>query len=141
MLCLLGLGISAYLTSAHYSTGTVLSCPDTGVINCLKVTTSSQSMIFGVIPVAVTGLGYYLVMTALCSPWAWRAAIPTLRAARLLGALAGIGMVCYLVFVELVQVDAICLWCTGIHAVTFVLFLTVVAAVVLEPLPELAEEA
>lgn len=134
LLALVGLGISGYLTYVHYTTPTALSCPNTGVINCVKVTTSSQSMIFGVIPVAVTGVGYFAVMTALCTPWAWRSAARWLRAGRMLGAVAGIGMVCYLVFVELVQVDAICLWCTAVHVVTFLLFLAVLSATVLRPL-------
>ncbi len=134
-----GLAVSGYLTYVHYTTPTALSCPDTGVINCVKVTTSPQSMIFGVIPVAVTGLGYFAVMTALSTPWAWRSPSPVLRGARVGGAVAGIGMVCYLVYVELVVVDAICLWCTAVHALTFLLFLTTVAATVLRALPDADE--
>ncbi len=79
----------------YCTTPTAMSCPDNGVINCVKVTTSPQSMIFGAIPVAVTGLGYFALMTALCTPWAWRSPAPLLRAARVA---AGIGMVCYLVY-------------------------------------------
>ncbi len=131
-----GLAVAAYLTYVHYTTPTALSCPDTGVINCVKVTTSPQSMVFGVIPVAVTGLGYFAVMTALSTPWAWRCSAPLLRAARVAGAIAGIGMVCYLVYVELVVVDAICLWCTAVHVLTLLLFLTVIAATALRPLPD-----
>ena len=38
----------------------------------------------------------------------------------------GIVSVIYLVWVELFKVEAICLWCTGVHVLTFVLFALVV---------------
>lgn len=136
-LALIGLGLSAYLTYAHYNTSVVLSCPASKHINCLKVTTSSQSEIFGHIPVAIAGLAYYVVMVALVSPWAWRASNPWIARLRNAGAVAGVGMVCYLVYVEAVQLKAICLYCTGVHAVTFLLFLTILAAYLLRPLDPL----
>lgn len=124
---LAGLGVSTYLTWVHYTEPTALSCPDTGVVNCAKVTTSSQSEIFGVVPVAVTGLVFFVVMAALTSPPGWRSTATWLRATRLGGAVAGVGMVLYLVFVEAWQLRAICLWCTAVHLLTFALFVAVVA--------------
>ena len=134
VLALIGLGISTYLTIEHFRGNKSLSCPASAHINCLKVTTSSQSEIFGHIPVAVTGLAYYVAMVVLCSPWAWRAANVWIARLRLAGAISGIGMVIYLVFAEAVQIKAICLWCTGVHVVTFLLFLTILAAYLLRPL-------
>jgi len=117
----LGIAVSAYLTVEHYTNSTSFACPETAAINCLKVTTSRWSVIAGV-PVAVLGLAYFVVMTALV-------AIPrraaALRALRLLGAAAGMVMVFYLVYVELFRVDAICLWCTGVHVLTLIVFATV----------------
>lgn len=133
-LSLVGLAISIYLTYAHYNTAVVLACPNTGHINCAKVTTSSQSEIFGHIPVALAGLLYFVALVALVSPWAWRMANPWVWRLRLAAAVAGIGMVCYLVYVEAVQLKAICLYCTGVHVVTFLLFLTILAAYLLRPL-------
>jgi uncharacterized membrane protein len=52
-LALAGLGVSSYLTNAHF-TKTPLVCPVNAVENCLKVTTSPQSYVFG-IPVACSG--------------------------------------------------------------------------------------
>jgi uncharacterized membrane protein len=132
-LAVIGLALSGYLTYAHYQK-VKLICSDKGTINCAKVTTSSQSEIFGHIPVALTGLVFYVVMVALVTPWAWRATNPWIGRARLAGAVAGMGMVCYLVFVEAVQLKAICLYCTGVHTVTFLLFLTILAAYLLRPL-------
>jgi uncharacterized membrane protein len=42
---------------------------------------------------------------------------------------AGIGFVLYLLYAELFIIGSICLYCTSVHAITFVLFgLTVFAA-------------
>lgn len=137
-LALAGLGLSTYLTWVHYTEPRALSCPDTGVINCTKVTTSPESMIFGVIPVALAGALYFLAMTALVVPASWRSRSQLVHTARLLGAVAGIGMVCYLVYVEAVVVHAICLYCTAVHAITFILFVAILAAALFPPIdPEL----
>ena len=122
---LLGLAISVYLTVEHYTANTVLACPESAAINCTKVTTSRWSVIAGV-PVAVLGLAYFVVMTGLCLPPAWRRA--WLGPLRLVAATAGVAMVVYLVYVELFDVDAICLWCTGVHVCTVVMFAAVLWA-------------
>jgi uncharacterized membrane protein len=121
----LGLLDAAYLTFEHYSSSTTLACSDTGTINCLKVTTSSYSKVAGV-PVALLGLVFFVVMTALCLPVVWRSANRTVRRVRLAAVTVGMISVIYLVWVELFKVDAICLWCTGVHVLTFVLFALVV---------------
>jgi uncharacterized membrane protein len=128
-LSLAGLGVSLYLTIAHYTTPTTLACPDTGIVNCAKVTTSPQSMLFGTIPVALTGLLFYLFLTAVNSPWAWRARWPAVRWVRLGSLIAGVAFVLYLVYTELFTLNAICLWCTSVHIITFLLFALVVPTV------------
>jgi uncharacterized membrane protein len=132
-LSLCGLGVSVYLTVAHYTAPAVLACPDTGVINCEKVTTSPESVVFGIFPVAVLGLAFFLFMTAVNSPWAWRADWPVLRWARLGSLIAGVVFVLYLIYTELFTLDAICLWCTSIHVITFLLFALVVPAATARP--------
>ena len=59
ILVLLGVAVASYLTYSHYSASTLAACPDTGLINCQKVTSSAQSKILG-IPVAVLGLAYFI---------------------------------------------------------------------------------
>jgi uncharacterized membrane protein len=118
---LAGTAISAYLTLEHYTHATSFACPETATINCLKVTTSRWSVIAGV-PVALLGLAYFAGMAVLV---AMRGRSPALRAIRVLGAVAGVLMVLYLVYIELFQVNAICLWCTGVHALTLILFAAV----------------
>jgi uncharacterized membrane protein len=119
---LVGLVISAYLTIEHFTSPAVLACPEGAVINCAKVTSSPWSVILG-IPLAVLGLGYFVAMTALVTPAAWRRT--TLSPVRIGGVILGVGMVVYLVWVELFRVDAICLWCTAVHVCTLTLFATV----------------
>jgi uncharacterized membrane protein len=122
-LALAGLGVSAYLTVAHFTESALLGCTESGLVDCTKVTTSPQSYVFG-IPVAVLGLAFYLVVAALMSPWAWRA--PRYRREiyliRMAAMVAGIGFVLYLLYAELFLIGSICLYCTSVHALTFVLF-------------------
>ena len=127
VLSLIGLGIAGYLTYAHFQPQ-ALVCTDTGVINCEKVTTSAQSHFLG-IPVAILGLGYYLVMLGFNLPVAWRSADRRVHLARL--ALSGLGMAfaLYLVAAELIIIGNICIWCTGVHVVTFLLFVLIVTTV------------
>jgi uncharacterized membrane protein len=118
VVALIGLAISTYLTIEHYNAGASLACPESSAINCAKVTTSEWSHI-GPIPVAVLGLAYFVGMSVLCSPPAWRHRL--LDVLRVLGAIAGVLMVLYLVWAELFRIDAICLWCTGVHVCTVLL--------------------
>jgi len=133
-LTLAGLGISIYLTYEHYSGNKSLSCPASSHVDCLKVTTSSQSMIFNHIPVAVVGLAYFVLAVFVMSPWSWKSGSPLLAWLRMAFGILPMGMVVYLVYVEAVQVKAICLWCTGVHIVQFLLFMSVLAAYLLRPL-------
>jgi uncharacterized membrane protein len=120
-----GLGVSIYLSIAHYTTTVTLACPQTATVNCEKVTSSAESTFLG-IPVALLGAAYFAVMLVLCLPVAWRVADSgpgrALRWLRAVAALGGIGFVAWLVYAELFVIDAICLWCTTVHALTFILF-------------------
>jgi uncharacterized membrane protein len=125
-LAISGLGVSTYLTITHYDSSVPLACSDTGTINCALVTHSAESMVFGVFPVAVLGLAFYVFMAAATSPWAWRLKFPALTWIRIASVVVGIGFVLYLVYTELFTLDAICLWCTSVHVLTFVLFVLIV---------------
>ena len=125
-LAIAGLGVSIYLTIAHYTSSSILACSDKGLVNCGLVTTSPESMVFSVFPVAVLGLAFYVFMVAAVSPWAWRLKYPQLAWVRLASVIVGIGFVLYLVYTELFTLDAICLWCTSVHVLTFLLFVLIV---------------
>ena len=124
-LSLAGLGVSIYLTIAHFNTSVSLACPATSTINCEKVTTSPESYAFG-IPVAVLGLAFYIFMAVANSPWLWRVTWPPLRWARIGSVVVGIVFVLYLIYCELFKIGAICLWCTSVHVITFCLFALIV---------------
>ena len=122
--CVIGLLDAAYLTFEHYTQSATLACSETATINCLKVTTSSYADVFG-IPFAVLGLVFFVGMGLLCLPAAWRSPSRPLRMLRGAGAVVGVLVALYLVWVELFRLDAICLYCTGVHVLTFVLFVVV----------------
>jgi uncharacterized membrane protein len=130
-----GLGVSAYLTVAHFAGGsTLLACPETGVINCEKVTTSPESIAFG-LPVAVLGLAFFSAMVVLSLPRIWRRSSPVLRALRVSMAFAAVGFVVYLIYTELLVLHAICLWCTAAHVLALSIFGVVLVAERLATLP------
>jgi uncharacterized membrane protein len=126
VLTVIGFGVSIYLTIEHYTSNNYAGCPATSGINCAKVTTSSQAMVFGVFPVAVLGLAFFVGMLALNLPigslWQLRSA----RLLRLGSLVVGMGFVLYLVYAEIYQIQAICLYCTSVHIITFLLFVLVV---------------
>jgi len=123
----LGLGLSIYLTVEHYTAPGTLACPANTTVDCATVTTSPQSTLIG-IPVAVLGMVFFVAALALCLPALWRRRDTRLWQARI--AVAGLGMlfVIYLIFAELFLIEALCLWCTAVHLVTFGLFAVVVMA-------------
>jgi uncharacterized membrane protein len=127
LLTAIGIGLATYLTIAHYDTHVSLICSAKGAIDCEAVTTSAQSKVFG-IPVALLGLAYFVGMVPWHLPVAWRSADPRIKIGRLIYGATGIGFVCYLVYAEAVIIKKVCLWCTGVHITTLVLFVITVFA-------------
>ncbi len=122
LLSLFALGVSVYLTITHYDSSVTLVCSDKGLINCAKVTSSPQSMVFGIFPVAVLGLAFYVFMAAINSPLGWRWDRREVKWLRLGSVVVGMGFVLYLIYAEVIQIGNICLWCTSVHVATFLLF-------------------
>ncbi|MGO9406480.1 MAG: vitamin K epoxide reductase family protein [Acidimicrobiales bacterium] len=123
-ICLAGIGISIYLLIVHYD-HSALICSNSGAVNCFKVLTSPASVIFGV-PVPVFGLIFFVGMGVICSPFAWRFDAAWLAWGRIAAAVAGIGMVVYFVYQEALVLHTLCLWCTGVHVLTFAMFLIII---------------
>jgi uncharacterized membrane protein len=121
-LSLLGLAIATYLTIAHFDSSVELVCRRGGPINCEEVTQSAQSHFLG-IPVAVLGLGQYVVMSVLNSPWVWRRKERWIHLARFALAAVGFCFVLWLIYAEVVLIQAICLWCTAVHVITFAILI------------------
>jgi uncharacterized membrane protein len=144
-LSLIGTGLSIYLTITHLNGGRGLVCSNKGLVNCEAVTTSPESEVFGIFPVAELGLAFYVFMTVINLPWAWRPewrwllvrgpnaearqqalALAAWRI-RLGTAIVGILFILYLFYTELITLRTICLWCTYVHITTFVLFIILIA--------------
>jgi uncharacterized membrane protein len=132
VLSLYALAASIYLTITHFDPQALI-CSGKGIVNCAEVTTSPQSMVFGIFPVAILGLAFYVFMAALNSPWVWRLQqtgseqlSSILRNTRVGAIVVGMGFVLYLIYAELIQIDAICLWCTSVHVATFLIFALIV---------------
>ena len=121
-LSLVGLGLSIYLTIAHYGGKQILACSTTGTLNCGLVTTSRQSHFLGM-PVADLGLANYVVMVTLNSPWGWRLRSYWVHVARFVLAIGSMIFVLWLVYAELILINHICEYCTGVHVVTFALLI------------------
>lgn len=119
-----GFGVAAYLTTVHYA-NVPLACSDTGLVNCARVVTSQFSVVPGTnLPITVPGMGFFLVsftlaLAQLRSPYQYE-----LRQAHFGWACLGLLAVFYLVFVELVELHNICLWCTGVHALIVLTLIT-----------------
>lgn len=140
VICILAVADSAYLTYSHYfNGGKVTGCQIGKFINCDAVTNSSYSRVLG-IPVALYGLVWAVGMLVLCSPPAWKLPSPWVGRLRLLGSVAGVVSILWLVYAELFKIRAICEFCTGVHVLTLALFVVLVFATALalpaEPGPE-----
>jgi uncharacterized membrane protein len=133
VLALIALAAASYLTFQHFTEGkSFFGCADKGFINCEAVTTSAQSYFLG-IPVAVLGLLFYVFLVPVMSPWAWRLTGQSLvarwlPAVRLAAVCVGMCMVLYLLYAELFMIRNLCLYCTSVHVVTFLLFLLTLLA-------------
>jgi uncharacterized membrane protein len=135
VLALGGLGVSSYETWAHFNGSHLFACGSGSSENCTAVITSSQSMVFGVIPVAILGLIFYVFAVAIMSPWAWRIQRREVGLLRLASMVVGMGFVVYLIYAELYQIGNWCLYCTGVHIITFLLFCITVFSAAIWGLP------
>ena len=113
-----GIAVSIYLTVLHFI-GFVPACPSSGSINCEAVLTSPYAVIAGTeVPTSAAGIAWFAVSAILWTrPFGWM---------QLLWTALGLVTVLYLVFIEIVHVGAICLWCTAVHVLVVALLLIAV---------------
>lgn len=120
---LAGIGISAYLTIVHYA-ALPLVCTTTSIISCERVLSSPYSVIAGSgLPTSAAGIVWFSVSAGLALVQLTGG--PSVRLARLHLAWSAVGLatVIYLVFLEIVQLGALCMWCSSAHALVVVTFL------------------
>lgn len=101
-----GLGIAVYLFAVRVLGESPACGPVKG---CETVAASEYATLVG-IPVALFGVVFSMVLVAACLIWWRRADRRALYTAYGLG-LAGIIAVLYLTYLELVVIEAICVWC------------------------------
>jgi uncharacterized membrane protein len=126
-LSLVGVGLSTFMTIAHFTEASILACSGRGELSCTAVTTSPQSRVFG-IPVALLGLGFFIVMSVLSSPPVWRRGARWLALSRTALAATGLLFVFWLIAAEVLIIGHVCLWCTGVHVVMITLGLVLTRA-------------
>jgi uncharacterized membrane protein len=110
-----GVAVSVYLTVQHYQ-GVVPGCPVVGPVTCDAVLSSKYAVIAGTsLPTSALGIAWFVVASAL---WigGWRRPIYAWAG-------AGLAFAIVLVFVEIVLIGAICLWCTAAHVLVLAQFL------------------
>ena len=101
---LAGLGIATYLTIVHYAGGDPVCAIAHG---CATVQKSDYAKLAGV-PVALLGvIGYVGILLSLArDDETWRSATAFLS-------IIGVGFSGWLTYVEVVELNAICIWCVG----------------------------
>jgi uncharacterized membrane protein len=120
-----GLAISIYLTVVHYST-IPLACPANAVVDCEQVLSSPYGVIGGSgIPTSAAGIVWFGVSTLLAAGLVAhkRALAPIQLAWSALGLLT----VLFLVYVEIVRLGAVCIWCSAAHVLVLLIFLIALA--------------
>jgi uncharacterized membrane protein len=101
---LAGLGIAGYLTAVHYAGGEPVCAIAHG---CATVQKSAYAQLAGV-PVALLGaLGYVAILLALARDGERE------RTAAAFLSLAGFGFSAWLTYVEVAELQAICIWCVA----------------------------
>lgn len=116
-----GSAVAAYLAYSYWADRPT-ECG--GIGECELVQTSEYSDIAGV-PVALLGLLYFVAMAFLAlariNRVKWMSgALEWVQPAALSMALAATAFVAYLTYVELFVLEAICIWCTALAALTVV---------------------
>jgi uncharacterized membrane protein len=117
----LGFADATYLTVGHYLT---LPLPCTLTHGCEAVLTSRFATVGG-LPIALLGAIYYLFILFL-TLYLYTSDNPKMRIARLVTLVTGIGLIvsCYLLYLQLAVIHALCMYCLGSATTTFLLFIS-----------------
>jgi uncharacterized membrane protein len=118
---LAGLGISIYLTVVHYST-IPLTCPANALINCEQVLSSPYGVIGGSgVPTSAAGIVWFGVSALLAA--GLLSGRQVLAPIQLAWSALGLLTVLFLVYLEIVQLGAVCIWCSAAHLLVLSIFL------------------
>lgn len=121
VLTLLGIADAAYLYMS-YLTHRGLACSI--LEGCNVVAASPYSLLFGIIPLSLLGLIFYGAMFALALAL-WFRPVRAVSAALLLSSIGGFLSSLYFMYVQLVLIRAICIYCVTSAAIASALLLLV----------------
>ena len=123
---LIGLGVSIYLTFVHFAAA-ALVCTVSGAVNCERVLSSPYAVIGGTgVPTSAAGIAWFAV-AAIIGAVRWsNPSIANIGRAQLAWSILGLVTILYFVFVEIVLIGAICIWCTVAHMLVLAIFLLTV---------------
>ena len=118
-LSFLGFVDASYLTADHYLK---LPLPCTITHGCDTVLTSRYATV-GFIPVSVFGVLYYLAILLL-GVYFYTSENPSKKIIRTIFGFTCVGLIasCYLIYLQLAVIHAICMYCMGSALITFLLF-------------------
>ena len=123
---LAGVAVSIYLTFVHYSAAPLV-CSTSGAIDCERVLTSGFGVIGGsALPTSAAGIVWFTVSASLAVRQLAGRGSRSLARAQLAWSAVGLATVIGLVFIEIVVLGAVCLWCTVAHALVVATFLLVI---------------
>jgi uncharacterized membrane protein len=108
VLDIVGLAIATYLSTVELAGGVPVCGPIHG---CEEVARSEYSRIGGV-PVAVFGVALSLLLLTLAIAW-WRTNLYALLLAHYGLSLAGVLFEVYFLYIQIVVIRAVCIWCTS----------------------------
>ena len=123
VLDVVGLAIAAYLSVVELGGGVPVCGPLQG---CEEVARSEYSRIGG-IPVAVFGVGLSIILLSFALAW-WRTNYRWLLLAHYGLSLAGVLFEVYFLYIQLVVIKAVCVWCTS-YGLSLILRFVIAAAI------------
>ncbi|MHB8611677.1 MAG: vitamin K epoxide reductase family protein [Candidatus Dormibacteraceae bacterium] len=116
-----GLVISIYLTVVHYSTIPV-ACPANALVNCEQVLSSPYGVIGGSgIPTSAAGILWFGVSAVVAA--GLLAGRQVLAPIQLAWSALGLLTALFLVYLEIVLLGAVCIWCSAAHVLVLLIFL------------------
>jgi uncharacterized membrane protein len=135
VLCVLGIGVSIYLSYIHYFVHTDPAyhsvCAIDAEVNCETVAQSPYSVLLG-LPVSVWGLAAYALLTALCIwglvPGRLHPGWP--RGLLFFTSLLGLAASAALAYISFFRIESLCLFCLSLYVINLLLSGAAVAALI-----------
>jgi uncharacterized membrane protein len=115
-LALIAVGLAAYLSWRSAEHGTLLGCGDGATLDCSAVLASSWARVLGA-PIAMLGVVCYAAIFLV----SWLVGVRNIPVARWAMALLAllvtsvVGSILWFIGLQLVQLQAFCLYCLGVH--------------------------